>query len=190
MAVVVLLIANAMIRETLFPDQESVSELFLGSKRKASLDELQGFFQGNVLGGRKDEMEMIGHDDEFVQQEAALRAIIGENVNQKASHLLRFEDWPSSIGHGCDEECADFLRGAHMPELKLDHFRPSYAALKGRSSTNRSLSNRRSVILGIASIFIRHAQLREPIAQGVARKAEQPSGFALAAVGVVHSFAN
>ena len=80
---------------------------------------------------------MVGHDDEFVQKKAALRAIPRKYVDEEASHPLGSENGSSSVGHGCDEKRTDPLRGVLRPGLKPVILNHTYAALKGRSSTPR-----------------------------------------------------
>lgn len=49
--------------------------------RIATLDELKGTLQRDIY-WRKDEMEMFGHQNEVVQQVAALGRIVFENVEE------------------------------------------------------------------------------------------------------------
>ncbi len=96
--------------------KNAYSEFSLGPKRKAAFDVLQGFFQRNIFRRSEDKMEMVGHNDELVQEEATPGAIVLQNIDQESSHFLGLENWASSFGHGRDEKRADFLWGvAHMP---------------------------------------------------------------------------
>ncbi len=47
----------------------------LQSKRKATLDELDGFFKRNLWSGRDQGMKVFRHQDECVQKESSLAAI-------------------------------------------------------------------------------------------------------------------
>jgi hypothetical protein len=55
-------------------------------------------------------MNVIGHDHEFVEQKAALLAILLHDVNQQRGHAVRLKNGLSSIGDGSDKKCANFLR--------------------------------------------------------------------------------
>ena len=131
MIIVVLFVSNAMIRKALLPDKIGIAEFPLGSKRKATLDVLQSFFEGNIFRRREHQVEVIGHDDEFVEEKAALRAIVGKDVDQESGSLIGLEDGASSIGHGCEEERSDFLRCVHLPGLKPQDSKRSSRGPKG-----------------------------------------------------------
>src|SRR5260370_14293748 len=91
-------------------------ELPLSPKRKATLDELQSFFERYILGRSEDKVEMVGHDDELVQEEAAFATVVREDVKKQARHFLFLEKQIPSVRIGRDEERADFVRSiAHVP---------------------------------------------------------------------------
>ena len=54
--------------------------LALQAERKAALDELHRFFQRNIRSGRNQSVEMLRHDDECVQEEFSLAAIVEEGA--------------------------------------------------------------------------------------------------------------
>src|SRR5208282_2642396 len=102
MILIVLKIANEMIAETRLPNGPA----FLHAKREPSLDELHGAFQGNLLCGREEQMDVIGHDDKFVQPIFLLVAIVSESFDQKVGGRLAPEDRLTVSGDGGDEEGA------------------------------------------------------------------------------------
>jgi hypothetical protein len=84
-------------------------------------------------------MKVIGHHHKFVEQKAALLAVLLHDVNQEPGRAVRLKDGLSSIGNGSDKKCANFL-GSKLytsgPGLKpKDCKGAGDAALKGRSST-------------------------------------------------------
>lgn len=75
MLLIVHSVANAVIGEAFLPDQSLKCQFLLGSERESAFDVLNSFFKGNVCGRRDDEMEMVWHDYEFVDEETAFAAI-------------------------------------------------------------------------------------------------------------------
>ena len=55
------------------------------------------------------EVNVIGHNHEFVEQKAALLAVLLHDVNQEPGHAVRLKDGLSSISNGSDKTCANFL---------------------------------------------------------------------------------
>ena len=54
--------------------------LLFKRNEKAALDELHRFFQRNIRSGRNQSVEMLRHDDECVQEEFSLAAIVEEGA--------------------------------------------------------------------------------------------------------------
>src|SRR5580704_7996851 len=50
--------------------------LALQAERETAFDKLHGFFKRYIRGGRDQSMEMLRHDDECVQEELSLAAIV------------------------------------------------------------------------------------------------------------------
>ena len=102
---------------------------FFDAKREASLDELSSLFQWNIRCGRKKHVEMIGHENELMQFEFLLRAILFQSVEEEMRHGLGAKDrtaLPGSCGH---EEGADLLRGmrhSNWPGLKPESIQDSF----------------------------------------------------------------
>lgn len=116
MALIVLWIADAMIGKALLPDERMETQLLLGTEGESTFDELNGFFQRNVLRGRDDQVEVVPHDYELVQEETAFPAVVLQDIEKETRHFFFFEEGIPCVGDGRDEERADFLRGvAHVP---------------------------------------------------------------------------
>jgi len=152
---VILKIPNPMIRETRLPDLPAPFE----AERETSLDELHGSLQRNLLRGRDQQMNVIGHDDEFMEEIFSFVAIVSKRVEQKICCRHAPEDWLTLCGDRRDKENAvgiHFLNAAarrdvrvceigHTPRLRVPKRNTGpkgrafsgalYAALKGRSST-------------------------------------------------------
>lgn len=118
MCVVILRIANTVVRKTLFPDQKLTSNFSLGTEGEAAFDAPKRFLQRDKWIWRENQMEMVVHHDELVQQEPSLNAILLKNVQKKKRHLVSFENEASCVGHGGDEKSAFFLRSGHWPGLE------------------------------------------------------------------------
>lgn len=89
-----------MIRETRLPNRWPRFQPI----RKSSLDELHGPLQGNLRPGRQQCVHMIGHDDEFVEKEFSLIAIMRESFNQKPGRCLASKDRLTMSSNGRDKE--------------------------------------------------------------------------------------
>jgi hypothetical protein len=74
--------------------------------RKSSFNELHGPFQGNLCRGRQQRVDVIGHDDEFVEKESVLIPTMREGVDQEMGCCLASEDWAALGGDGRDKEDA------------------------------------------------------------------------------------
>ena len=88
-------------------------ELFLGAVGEASFNKLRRFFDG--LGGEKS-VEMIGHEDEFVQIVFLLIAIVEQNVEEETRHFVGLEYWsPLSAGRRYEIGIQNRYLGAKAP---------------------------------------------------------------------------
>ena len=95
-------IANSMIREARLPDGWAGFQAI----RKSSFDELHRAFQGNFTCRREQRVDVVGHGDEFVEQESSLVAVMREGVDQEVGGCLVAEDRLALGGDGSDEEHA------------------------------------------------------------------------------------
>jgi len=102
MTLIILKIADAVIAETWLPDRP----VCLQAEREPALDELHGAFQRDFLCRSEKQMDVIGHDDEFVQQIFPLVAIVSEGINQKVGGCFAPENRLAVCGDGGDEEGA------------------------------------------------------------------------------------
>jgi hypothetical protein len=105
MSLVVVRIFDAAERETLFPDRHFGFE----AKGETSFDVLNGLLDGDVWGGRDEEVEVVGHEDEGVELIAAFSAVVIEELEEEICVVVDLEEATSIGGDGCDEEGADFL---------------------------------------------------------------------------------
>jgi hypothetical protein len=105
---VVVLVVDAVVGEASFPDVQFAFQV----EGEDSFDELHCFFEGDVGGGCYQEMDVIGHDDECVEFQAVLLALLLEDFDQEKGVLFYLEE-ASAIGCGaCDEVGAEFLWGS------------------------------------------------------------------------------
>jgi hypothetical protein len=129
---------DAMVSKAFFlPYERSERQFSLGTEGISAFDVLTGLFQRDVFRRRDDQVEVVRHNHELMQEVAALATIVLHNVKKQACHFLFFEKWTPSVRDGRDEKRADFLRSVfHFPPaLKRIILDDLYAALKGRSST-------------------------------------------------------
>lgn len=102
-------IADAMISRLGLPNSAQAQ---FTSRRSGvpALDVLHGLLQRNPLLGSNEQMEMVGHDHELVKFEFTLAAIEVKRVDQEFGGGCVAEKCMPSVGDGCDEKRADFLR--------------------------------------------------------------------------------
>src|SRR5579862_2543186 len=80
-------VSDAVIRKSLLPDFQIRTDFLLCSIRESAFDELNRFFQARNRG--KKNVNMVGHDDEFVEQ-ISRTPIVKESMDQKSRpHLSR-----------------------------------------------------------------------------------------------------
>ena len=106
----VVLVGDAVVGEASFPDIQFAFQ----SEGEGSFDELHCFFEGDLGPGCYQEMDVIGHDDEGVELQAVLLALLLEDFDQEKGVLFYLEEASASaIGCGaCDEVGAEFLWGS------------------------------------------------------------------------------
>ena len=78
-------------------------------EKKNPFDELYCLFQRDIGCWRDHKMKMVGHHNELMEQEAALAAILLQNIEEQDSHFLRLENRTSAVSNGSDEKCPNFL---------------------------------------------------------------------------------
>src|SRR5215475_10923137 len=83
---------DTMIVKARLPNGTGVDQFLFGSERESTLNVLHGLFQGDCRRRSDEEMNVIWHDHEFVEQKAALFAILLHDVNQEPSHAVRLKD--------------------------------------------------------------------------------------------------
>jgi len=102
MLLVILPIPDAMIREARLPDGAAIFQAI----RESSFDELHGMLQGDFFRRSEQRMDVVGHNDEFVEQEFSSVAVVREGVKQESSGCFPAKDWTALDGDGGDEEDA------------------------------------------------------------------------------------
>ncbi len=100
---------DTMIVKARLPNGIGVDQFLLGAERKSAFNVLHGLFQGDRRRRSEEEMNVIGHNHEFVEQQAALLAILLHDVNQEPGHAVRLKNGLSSISNGSNKKCANFL---------------------------------------------------------------------------------
>lgn len=107
MALEILNIMNSMIGETLLPHVAVFQ-----AERKSSFDELDGAFEGDFFCRSEQQMEVVGHDHEFVKEVFSFIAIVRESVDQEIGGCDVAENGLAVRRDGCDEEDAIEVHGA------------------------------------------------------------------------------
>jgi hypothetical protein len=102
MILIILKIADAMIAETCLPHRPAEFQ----AERESSFDKLHGTFQRDLVCGREQRMEMIGHDHEFMKQIFPLITIMSEGFDQEIGGRCAPEDRLAVSGDRGDEEDA------------------------------------------------------------------------------------
>jgi hypothetical protein len=79
-------------------------EVIANGERKASLDQLDAALDGVILGGRDQDVNVVGHDDEAVEPEAALFAVTRECVHHEVGVCGALKDATALMGDRGDSE--------------------------------------------------------------------------------------
>ena len=87
-----------MIRESLLPNLHVRSQFFLRLIREPAFDELNGFLKARE--GRQDYMNVVGHDDEFVQEIRRATVMVESIDEQTSPRLSAKERTPTPRGGG------------------------------------------------------------------------------------------
>jgi hypothetical protein len=98
MVFVILCVANAVIHETCLPYFKSKMNFPFRAIVETALDELQCLFQRDFRCRCQQQMEVIGHDQKFMQQKPAPPTILRKNIHQKLSHAI---GWKKRASSGC-----------------------------------------------------------------------------------------
>jgi len=89
------------------------------AKGEASFDILHCLLNGDVGGGRDEEVEVVGHEDEGVELVAAFCAVIVEYLEEEIGVGVGLKEAAAIGGDGGDEEGSNFLRGSlHRSKLE------------------------------------------------------------------------
>jgi hypothetical protein len=122
---VVVRITDSMFFEASLPNFTAKFKLAGRAEREPTLNELQGFFQGDICIGREYEMEVVGHYDVFVEQQSPVAPILLEGLHKQLCHARGLEDRAATGRDRRHEKGSQFLgRESHRrPGLK-----PRYAS--------------------------------------------------------------
>ena len=125
--------SNAIVRKAPFPDRRFELQFFLCSERKTAFDVLDCLFQGNVRSWREQNMKVIRHYNEFMEQEFLLGSVILHYVEQQVGHGFGLKDCVAIERDRGYEKCSDFLSGEihKEPGLKPAFLRGFFVGLKG-----------------------------------------------------------
>ena len=93
-------------------------ELALQAEGEAALDELHGFFKRNVRSRRNQSVEMVGHDDECVQEKSSLAAIVEDGLLKQFRSGRDLKKSAALRGHSGDQIRSSFLwRESHCSSI-------------------------------------------------------------------------
>jgi hypothetical protein len=73
------------------------AELFMRAKRKRTFDQLHGFFQRNVCRRGHEQVHVIGHEHEGMQEEFISPPMMSENFDEELLHASRLKDVATAI---------------------------------------------------------------------------------------------
>src|SRR5437667_9889062 len=88
--------------------------------RESTLDHLQRTLKRNILRGREQQMQMVGHDDEFMQHEFALLCIVLEHIDHELRRGMLAEDRGLLPCDRSAEECRLYIDSRTLPASAKD----------------------------------------------------------------------
>jgi hypothetical protein len=91
-------IANSMVGESSLPNFSLALKFHTNRVRIASFDELQRALQGNVDGGRKQQVDVFGHYYKGVQSKSSLSFVAVESFQKQPGVGLDNKDSPALPG--------------------------------------------------------------------------------------------
>jgi len=119
--------------------------LALQAERETALDELHGLFKRHIGGGRDQSVEMVRHDDECVQKEPSLAAIVEDGLQKQFRGGRDLKKAVALRGHSGDKIRSSFLRREshigsinEMPVAKATLLRAFIQGPEGPCSLRRS----------------------------------------------------
>ena len=86
-----------MVHKAFLPYFEREMKFPFRAKRETTFDELECLFHRYFRCGRQQQMEVIGHDDEVMQEKPPLSSILSKNIQQKLCHAIRLEKRAASV---------------------------------------------------------------------------------------------
>ena len=92
MLLVITRIDDAMLLGTWLPNLGVELKFLFCTKREPAFNELHTFLQRLVGRGREDDVNMVTHDDEFMDHHATLRDVVTHDIDEELSHAVGLED--------------------------------------------------------------------------------------------------
>jgi hypothetical protein len=102
LVVVVVRVCDAVGVVAVLPD--FFREVFAHGKGKAALYQLDAAFDGVIVGRRDQDVNVVGHDDEAVEPEAALSAVARERIHHEVGVCGALKDATALMGNHGDRE--------------------------------------------------------------------------------------
>jgi hypothetical protein len=88
-------VANAVIRESALPDFTRAADRRPQSVRISAFDELDGMFDGYIVSGSDQKVDVLGHDDESVELKPAFTSVSIERLQKEADVVFDHEQTPT-----------------------------------------------------------------------------------------------
>src|SRR5208282_5199949 len=95
---------NTHVRESTLPNLAQESKLALSAKRKSTFDQLHCLFEAHIALNRKQDVNVVWHDNEIMNLEFSGPNVVSEYVDQKFGHAHSLKERPSARGAGCNKE--------------------------------------------------------------------------------------
>jgi len=99
-----LLVICPRLRKSALPDVSQVLKFPLQAIGESAFDELRGFFNGHIPTDCHEQMQVIRHDHEIMQEEFPRRHTGSQHVDQKHGIAFGLEDASSHAGFGGRKE--------------------------------------------------------------------------------------
>src|SRR5579864_6239744 len=99
-------VQNPNLRKSLLPDGRVRSELASSSKGKSTLDELHGALNGQIASDSQQQVEVVGHDNEFVQAEFSFLPVVVQDLYEELRGSIGLEKVPLPRDRRSDKECS------------------------------------------------------------------------------------
>jgi len=85
---IIIPVPDPVIRKAPFPDLHLRPRLFRETIRKSTLDKLQRSLKGEARSWSEEQVEMIRHEDEFIEQEDSFVAVAEQGIEKQFCSAL------------------------------------------------------------------------------------------------------